>query len=169
MKPRLSDRRPVEPGAILALAVLRPAIDETLDGDRTADDMAFEPRHVASPVRTKASLDDLAHIALCALRCSVALIVIDGAKPDWVQKRIGVAVTPSTSVPSDRDPTDWARMAYPLFASDAGYGFYAAVPLRDGAGTRIGTLAVLGDVPRAVSEDELTTFRKLAGMVERLV
>jgi len=42
-------------------------------------------------------------------------------------------------------------------------------PLRDAFGIRFGTLAVLSEQTRTVCEEDLTTLRKMAGIVERLV
>lgn len=111
-------------------------------------------------------IDDMAWIAQRALHAEIAIVAIDGNVRGWLTRQVGTA-TDGTVADLAMDRV--AALVSPVLAADAGFAFYVAVPLRDATGDRIGTLAMLGRAVRAVSEDELTTLRKLASVIERLL
>lgn len=113
-------------------------------------------------------LDHLAHLTMRALQVSVAVIVVDGGANRWTQRQVGVAVDGACLTVADRDQSSLAALANPVTAETEGFAFYVATPLRDPLGVRIGTLAVLDERLRSVSEDDLTTLREMAGVIERL-
>lgn len=118
---------------------------------------------------TAALLDDLAHLTMRALQVPVALIVVDGGVNGWTTRKIGTAVDTASGVAASIEASDLAALANPIFAEAHGFAFYVATPLRDAFGIRFGTLAVLSEQTRTVCEEDLTTLRKMAGIVERLV
>ena len=53
----------------------------------------------------------------------------------------------------------------PLVTGDFGLRFYAAIPLVESSGCRLGTLNVIDFKPRSTSENEITDLTDLAGLV----
>lgn len=128
-----------------------------------------QPRRADVPASASPTLDDLAHVALRALDATVALIVLDGAARHLPMRRAGVAAVAGDILTQRDGNAGLAALVDPVVADANGFAFYAATPLRDDYGVRIGTLAVLGRSGRTVSDDDLAVFRKLAGIVERFV
>lgn len=60
---------------------------------------------------------------------------------------------------------DPRTLANPLVAGEMGLRFYAGVPLTTHDGHNLGTLCVLGQQPREVTEDEVNVLRDLAAIV----
>ena len=60
---------------------------------------------------------------------------------------------------------DPRTLANPLVAGDMGMRFYAGVPLTTKDGHNLGTLCVLDQQPREVTEDEVATLSDLASLV----
>jgi GAF domain-containing protein len=111
-------------------------------------------------------LDDVAHVALRALQADAALVVIDGGANRWIARKTGAAVATACTAAGDERSEDLAALVNPIEANDRGFAFYAATPLRDSSGVRMGTLAILGEKARTVSEDDLATLRRLAEIIE---
>ena len=61
--------------------------------------------------------------------------------------------------------TDPRTMANPLVAGELGLRFYVGVPLRTPDGHNLGTLCVIDQEPREVSDDELASLVDLAALV----
>ncbi|WP_279586856.1 protein kinase [Diaminobutyricimonas sp. TR449] len=60
---------------------------------------------------------------------------------------------------------DPRALANPLVSGDAGYQFYAGVPLRTADGYNLGTLCVIDTEPRTITDGELATLEDLAALV----
>lgn len=64
---------------------------------------------------------------------------------------------------------DTATLADPVAASDAGYQFYAGVPLRTASGRNLGVLAALGEAPRRLADAELEALKLAAGLAVEVI
>lgn len=137
--------------------------------DLSAMYVLTDPRHERAMGPGLPTLDDLADVALRALNATIALIVLDGTGPRQPFRRAGVAAIDGVAEQTLTGNAVLARLVDPVFAEEQGYAFYAATPLRDDYGVRVGTLAVLGDACRTVSDEDLATFRTLARIVERFI
>ncbi|WP_242140571.1 MULTISPECIES: diguanylate cyclase [unclassified Sphingomonas] len=125
-----------------------------------------DARHDRRAASGAVVLDDLAHLAMRSLDVPLAVIVIDRIAQGWQTKRVGAAsITPV----SGQAQHSLGALVNPVAAGAAGFPFYVAVPLRDDRGARIGTLAILAEETRTVSDDDLATLRKLAGIIELIV
>lgn len=135
--------------------------------DRSEMYVLSDPRRADRPGMSVALLDDIAHVAVRALGVDVAVIVMDRSVATWNTARVGVATAADeyATIPAGRSAL--ADLVHPVAADAAGFAFYAATPVRDISGLRIGTLAILSRQPRAVSEEDLVTFRKIATIVEQ--
>ena len=55
----------------------------------------------------------------------------------------------------------------PLVTGEPGIRFYAGAPIRSPAGSRLGTLCVIDDVPRSLAPEQLAGLRDLADLLEK--
>lgn len=127
--------------------------------------------------------DRITRIAQRLFDVPIALISLVDEDRQWFKSRIGleVAETPrelafcahaiisdeTLQVPDAR--SDERFQDNPLVTSDPNIRFYAGAPIDAPGGSKLGTLCVIDNKPREFSEDELTTLRDLADMVEQEV
>lgn len=135
--------------------------------DRSEMYVLSDPRRVDRPGTSAVLLDDIAHVAVRALGVDVAVIVIDNGIPAWNSGKTGIARAAGETDLVATERSSAVDLANPVVADAAGFAFYAATPVRDVSGMRIGTLAILAREPRAVSEEDLVTFRKIATIIEQ--
>ena len=121
--------------------------------------------------------DDLTRQAMEACETPVALISLIDEKRAWFKSRRGVDVAElprdqafcSYALRSPREAlvvpdlaADPRFAANPLVAGAAGFRFYAGAPLRSPEGHALGTLCVLDQVPRELSEEQTHRLTELA-------
>jgi serine/threonine-protein kinase len=127
------------------------------------------------------AFDDVARLAAELCGTEIALITLVDSDYQWFKARVGVEL-PGT--PRDlsfcghcingrhplvvedtlRDP----RFAdNPLVTGDPGIRFYAGVPLEVEEGSAVGALSVADRAPRALSERQLESLRRLAKQISR--
>ena len=125
------------------------------------------------------AFDRIVDLAARLLRVPIALVSLVDADRIWFKSRYGLDVAEIT-----RDPglcasailfdkpwivtdarNDPRTLANPLVARDAGFQFYAAIPLRTSDGFNLGTLCVIDYQPRMLGEDEIAILQDLAALV----
>src|SRR5262249_4552707 len=123
------------------------------------------------------SFDRITRMASRLLGAPVSTISLTDRDRQWFKSRVGVdlaeipraeapcnyaihsdevSVVPNPRQHTRSNPTLWAR---------AGIRFYAGAPLITRSGYGLGTLCVIDDKPRAMSEDEQRVLADLAAMV----
>lgn len=125
--------------------------------------------------------DRITRIARRVLNVPWAMITLIDAKRLWVKSRCGLELE---EIPRDLsfcahaihdddilvipDAGEDPRFAdNPYVVDEPGIRAYAGCPLAAGNGNRMGTLCVLDDQPRQLSEDDEVLLRDLANIVER--
>lgn len=125
--------------------------------------------------------DRLTRLASKTLDMPIALVSLVDRHRQWFKSRVGLDVeeTPrdisfcNHAIRSEQplvveDARRDQRFAdNPLVTDDPNICFYAGVPLRDSHGFRVGTLCVLDQQPRHLSDGDLATLKDLADLVER--
>lgn len=124
--------------------------------------------------------DRLTRMARKLFEVPIALVSLVDGDRQWFKSRAGLEApeTPRSisfcghailgsetfSIP---DATQDERFAdNPLVVNDPNIRFYAGVPLRALNGNMMGTLCIIDQQPRDISEDDLNTLRDLAAMAE---
>lgn len=125
--------------------------------------------------------DRLTRLARQALGTAMAIVSLVDSDRQWFKSRQGIA---ATQTPRDisfcghailaadlllvPDATQDPRFSdNPLVVGEPHIRFYAGLPVRSSDGFRLGTLCVLDDKPRSLSDRDLAILRDLAGCVER--
>ncbi|WP_121117474.1 GAF domain-containing protein [Croceibacterium ferulae] len=107
------------------------------------------------------SLGDLTRFLQNYLDCELALVSLPGTAGAWtVRAGIDMPVPVGTGDPGG--------LADPIAARACGMQFFAGLPLRDGAGRCIGTMAAMDGAERPLSGEELGVLRQLAGVAAGL-
>jgi GAF domain-containing protein len=107
------------------------------------------------------SLGDLTRFLQHYLDCELALVSVADADGAWTL-RAGI------DLPMPATISDPAGLADPLAARACGMQFFAGLPLRDGAGRCIGTMAAMDGAQRPLSGEQLGVLRQLAGVAAGL-
>lgn len=123
------------------------------------------------------SFDRLTRLASQLLSAPVSTISLTDRDRQWFKSKVGVDIT---EIPREQAPCSYAIEgngvfvvpdlgADPRFAASplvqAGIRFYAGAPLFTRSGHGIGTLCVVDDKPREITENETRVLQDLAGMV----
>ena len=125
------------------------------------------------------SLDELTRLAAEMCGVPIAYISLIDERRQWFKSRIGLEITETprsisfcshTLERNDllviRDAREDPRVAgSPLVTGDAGFRFYAGMPLLSGEGAALGTLCVVDRVPRDISDRQRGALRVLSRQV----
>jgi phosphoserine phosphatase RsbU/P len=125
------------------------------------------------------AFDRIANLAARILRTPIATVTIVDEDRIWFKARHGLDAEQIDRVPGlcasailTDDPTiitdaavDPRTISNPLVAGELGLRFYAAAPLITSDGYRLGTLNVIDQRPRDITDDELATLQDLAAVV----
>lgn len=125
------------------------------------------------------AFDRITVLAARLFKVPIAIVSIVDTDRIWFKSRVGVDVDQL-----DREPglcasailqnapyivldakTDVRTLANPLVAGEFGLRFYAAAQLTTHDGYNLGTLCILGRVPRSFSAEETATLQDLAAVV----
>lgn len=177
------DGEPAAPGA--------PLLAEFLPCSGAAyPTLSSEPERLAALAATKlldseaeVTFDRITGLASRITDCPMALVSLLTSKRQWFKSRIGVEA-PET-------PRGWAFCSYtilqeegmvvedahvderfrdnPLVTGPPFIRFYAGVPVTDPASNRLGTLCVLDTKPRRLTEEQSSSLKDLAEMVNERI
>ena len=124
--------------------------------------------------------DRITRLAKTLFKTQIALVSLVDDDRQWFKSRQGLDVTETAREISfcghailDQEPlvvTDAAndeRFAdNPLVTDDPNIRFYAGCPLSGPGGHKVGTLCVIDENPRDITDEELALLKQLAGLVE---
>jgi PAS domain S-box-containing protein len=127
----------------------------------------------------KPRFDRITRVAASFFGAPIALINFVTEEQEWRKSAVGIESGGRSPEPSpcretirSAGPTvieDVAQTerfsSHPLAEGNQGPRFYAGAPLETPGGHRIGTLCVLGEAPRSLSEEEVRRLEDLAAMV----
>ncbi len=123
------------------------------------------------------SFDRLTRLASRLLMAPVSTITLTDKDRLWFKSRFGID---ATEVPREKCPCSYTTYGQDVFVvpdlladprfcdgvvAEAGVRFYAGAPLISAEGYGLGTICVVDDKPRDITEDERAVLRDLAGMV----
>jgi sigma-B regulation protein RsbU (phosphoserine phosphatase) len=153
--------------------------DETLLPLDEAHRMAAVSRYDVLDTPPDGAFDRITTLAARLLRVPISIVSIVDTDRIWFKSRHGV-----DTEQIDREPglcasailqdmpwlvldaaTDPRTMANPLVTGAMGLRFYAGIPLTTHDGHNLGTLCVIDQQPRELTEDELATLEDLAALV----
>ena len=153
-----------------------------------APSLASEERRLAALRRLalldtpdEPAFDDLTHLAATALNAPIALVSLVDSERQWFKSRVGLTVCETArelafcayAIESDdvlevADASADARFATnPLVTGPPYIRFYAGAPLTTSDGHRVGTLCVIDQVPRRLSQGQRDLLAGLARQVMR--
>lgn len=153
-----------------------------------APSLASEERRLAALRRLalldtpdEPAFDDLTHLAATALNAPIALVSLVDSERQWFKSRVGLSVCETArelafcvhAIESDEvlevpDASADARFATnPLVTGPPHIRFYAGAPLTTSDGHRVGTLCVIDQVPRRLSQGQRDLLAGLARQVMR--
>ena len=125
------------------------------------------------------AFDRIVGLAARLLKAPIAIISLVDSERIWFKAAHGIDARQTTREPglcasailfdapwivSDAR-TDPRALANPLVACEAGFRFYAGIPLKTSDSYRLGTLCVLDYQPRNIDSEEIATLKDLAAMV----
>ncbi|PSN17137.1 hypothetical protein C7271_19315 [filamentous cyanobacterium CCP5] len=127
----------------------------------------------------EADFDDLTQLAAQICETPMALISLLDAKRQWFKSAVGLAIseTPRSiafchyTIQSDTPlivedaRLDQRFAANPLVTREPHIRFYAGVPLVTADGHRLGTIAVIDQVPRQLTAEQITALQILSRQV----
>jgi sigma-B regulation protein RsbU (phosphoserine phosphatase) len=153
--------------------------DERLLPLDEAKRMAAVVRYDVLDTPPDGAFDRITALASRLLRVPISIVSIVDTDRIWFKSRHGIDVEQI-----DRDPglcasailqegpwlvndaaADPRTLANPLVSGDLGLRFYAGVPLTTQDGDRLGTLCVIDQRPRELTDDETATLEDLAALV----
>ena len=125
------------------------------------------------------TFDRITAMAARLLQVPIAIVSIVDTERIWFKSHHGIDVDEigrdpglcASAVLSDGPwlvsdaATDPRTLANPLVAGELGLRFYAGVPLTTQDGYHLGTLCVIDQTPRTLTDDELATLEDLAALV----
>ena len=125
--------------------------------------------------------DRLTRLAKRLFNVPVAMVSLVDENRQWFKSSVGMDVTETPressfcaqAIKGDdillvTDATKDVRFAdNPMVVNEPFVRFYAGCPLKYLDGSKLGTLCVIDNRPRSVSQDDLDAFRDLAELVER--
>jgi signal transduction histidine kinase/GAF domain-containing protein len=125
--------------------------------------------------------DRLTRLAARIFNIPIALVSLIDRDRQWFKSRHGLeapetardisfcghAILREELLVIENAPDDKRFADNPLVTGGPNIRFYAGAPLHDRHGYRVGTLCVIDNKPRIFSEDDKTTLRDLADLVER--
>ena len=123
--------------------------------------------------------DELVQIAAAICGTPVSLISLLDEQRQWFKAAIGLQVTETSREVAFcdhairqpglflvEDATQDPRFAQnPMVTGNAGWQFYAGIPLSDPGGQAVGTLCVMDRIPRKLTEEQRSALRVLAAQV----
>jgi diguanylate cyclase (GGDEF)-like protein len=128
----------------------------------------------------EASFDNIAHLAADLLGAPVSLISLIDSERQWFKSCVGLNATetprelafcahailkPDTVTVVPNALADMRFADNPLVAGHPDIRFYAGAPLVNPEGMALGTLCVIDQVPRDLSDDQALTLQRLAQTV----
>lgn len=123
------------------------------------------------------SFDRITRIASRLLDAPVSTISLTDRDRQWFKSRVGIS---HAEIPREQAPCNYAIRSEAVFVvhdllederfessplAQAGIRFYAGAPLITRAGYGLGTLCIVDDKPRALSDEDGKLLKDLAGMV----
>lgn len=117
----------------------------------------------ARSAQSDGALSTIAELVRRVLACDAVVIRIVG------DARTSGTVVAWESGSSAAPKAGADALADPIAASDAGYQFYAGVPLRTANGRNLGVLAALDETLRRLAEAELEALKLAAALVVEVV
>ena len=116
------------------------------------------------------SFSVIADLAVTYLQADMAIVnLVDpdgGLRPGSGARMVATSIASREGGKRPSIPaSDLRNVLDPLNAQNAGFDFYAEIPLRSGGGTSFGSLVVLRHEARDASDQELAVLRNLARLV----
>lgn len=124
--------------------------------------------------------DRVTRLAKQLFSTSIAVVSLVDADRQWFKSRQGLdaeetardisfcghAILDDEIMVVNNAETDQRFCDNPLVCGDPGIRFYAGYPLKAPDGSRVGTLCIIDDKPKEISEEQLQLLRELGRMVE---
>ena len=128
------------------------------------------------------TFDQLTHLASTICDTPVALISFLDNETQWVKSSVGIQVDAfsrkvsacNVTVEQDglieiHDLKDEEFLPYNEFLKNAGFRFYAGLPIKSPEGFNIGTICVLDYVTRKLAPDQVVALTKIREQIEELI
>jgi len=155
------------------------ALDESTDDTAEIARMEAVRRYDILDTPPDGAFDRITELAARLFEVPIAIVSIVDTDRIWFKSHFGVEAEEISRDPGlcasaimsddlylvEDARTDPRTLANPLVAGSLGLRFYAAHPLVTQDGYRLGTLCIIDQEPRQLSDDEAATLTALAGMV----
>lgn len=128
------------------------------------------------------TFDQLTHLASTICDTPVALISFLDNETQWVKSSVGIQVDAfsrqvsacNVTIEQDglieiHDLKDEEFLPYNEFLKNAGFRFYAGLPIKSPEGFNIGTVCVLDYVTRKLAPDQIVALTKIREQIEELI
>ena len=128
------------------------------------------------------TFDQLTHLASTICDTPVALISFLDNETQWVKSSVGIQVDAfsrqvsacNVTIEQDglieiHDLKDEEFLPYNEFLKNAGFRFYAGLPIKSPEGFNIGTVCVLDYVTRKLAPDQVVALTKIREQIEELI
>lgn len=128
------------------------------------------------------TFDQLTHLASTICDTPVALISFLDSETQWVKSSVGIEVDAfsrqisacNVTIEQEdlieiHDLKDEEFLPYNEFLKNAGFRFYAGLPIKSPEGFNIGTICVLDYVARKLTPDQVIALTKIRQQIEELI